>query len=404
MGARAGHLYAFAAFALVLLNGWRMMLSVFYTPLMNAYGLSVVTPIAAASAVWGLASMLVSPVAGRVYDRRGPTAALLAASLLQGVSGMLMWLMRLYRWSSAQWLWYAAAAANGAVASLLTMSVNPLMIMLFPSGTGLALALIQTGNYISFLIWSPVAYRLLAELDPFSTLAAFSAVSFFATAACAAVFRGVKLGSLERAVGRGYSRVPRLFLLLLVLIFEIAASSTIILSFAAPMFEEICPPWAPAAMAASGLVQAAGALAWGYVLEKGDVLKLLPATYALETAAALLAAAFFRVDAVAATVFLLLRFAVFAGEPLVHMMAVPRLFGRDSVGSLLGIQTSVVMLSSVLAPLAGALARDAAGTYRASIMLSALLSLAATLNALPVVRNATRKPSGACSSGKGVPP
>jgi hypothetical protein len=168
--------------------------------------------------------------------------------------------------------------------------------------------------------------------------------------------------------------------------------------------EEICPPWAPAAMAASGLVQAAGALAWGYVLEKGDVLKLLPATYALETAAALLAAAFFRVDAVAATVFLLLRFAVFAGEPLVHMMAVPRLFGRGSVGSLLGIQTSVVMLSSVLAPLAGALARDAAGTYRASIMLSALLSLAATLNALPVVRNATRKPSGACSSGKGVPP
>jgi len=156
-------------------------------------------------------------------------------------------------------------------------------------------------------------------------------------------------------------------------------------------------------MAAVGLAQVAGALAWGYIFEKCDVLKLIPAIYALETATTLLAAVFYRTDAVVVAA-LLLRFAVFAGEPLVHTMAVPRLFGREAVGSLLGIQTSVVMLSSVLAPLAGALARDAFGSYRASILLSTLLSLAATLNALPVIWTATRKSGEASSSGKGVSP
>jgi len=400
---RTAYFYALTGFSLLLLNGWRMVFSVFYSPIMRAYGLTAVTPVAAASTVWGLASMLASPIAGRVYDKRGPALALLASSLLQAFSGLAVWLMGFYPWSLAQWLWYAAAAANGAVASLLMMSVSPLVITVFPSKAGYALALTQTGSYLSFFVWSPIAYRLLAALDPFSTYAALSVVSLAATAACATVYRGVRPKASREAGGRSFSSPPKMFQLLLVLVFEIAASSTIIISFAAPIFEEICPLWAPVAMAAVGLAQVARALAWGYVLEKCDVLELIPAIYALETAATLLAAAFYRTDAVAVAA-LLLRFAAFAGEPLAHTMAVPRLFGREAVGSLLGIQTSVVMLSSILAPLAGALARDAFGSYRASILLSALLSLAATLNALPVVRKAVGKPGEASSGGEGVPP
>lgn len=386
-----------------MLNGWRMVLSVFYTPVMRAFGLSTVTPVAAASAVWGLASMLASPIAGNMYDRKGPALALFAASIFQAFSGLAVWLMKFYPWGLAQWLWYAAAAANGAIASFLMMSVSPLMITLFPSKAGSALALTQAGNYLSFLVWSPIAYWLLATLDPFSTYAVFSAVSLSVTAACAAVYGRVRLGASGKASERSFSSVPRSFLPLLVLVFEIAASSTIILSFAAPIFEEIYPLWAPAAMAAAGIAQVAGALAWGFILERSDILKLLPATYALETLSALLAAAFFGIDAAAAVASLMLRFAAFAGEPLAHTMLVPKLFGRDAVGSLLGLQTSVVMLSSVLAPLAGALARDATGSYRASILLSAALSLAATLTAIPVIRGAAGSPSKAAGRGEGKP-
>jgi predicted MFS family arabinose efflux permease len=402
-GFKIAYLYALAGFSLLLLNGWRMVLSVFYSPLMRVFGLTAVTPVAAASAVWGLASMLASPIAGRMYDRKGPAPALLAASILQAISGLAVWLMRFYPWGSAQWLWYAAAAANGAIASLLMMSVSPMVIALFPSKAGYALAFTQAGNYLSFLVWSPIAYALLASLDPFSVYAAFTAVSLATTAACAAAYRKVRPEASGRTSRKSSLGFPRMFLLLLILVFEIAASSTIIVSFAAPIFEEICPQWAPAAMAAAGLAQVAGAVAWGYLLERGDVLKLIPATYALETASALLSAALFGTDAALAAALLLLRFAAFAGEPLVHTMVVPKLFGKDAVGSLLGIQMSVVMLSSVLAPLAGAIARDAAGSYRASVLLSAFLSLAATLNALPVVRSAAKAPHEPTSDRREAP-
>jgi hypothetical protein len=276
-----------------------------------------------------------------------------------------------------------------------------MVIALFPSKAGYALAFTQTGNYLSFLAWSPIAYALLASLDPFSVYAAFTAVSLATTAVCAAAYRRVRPEASGRTSREKSSLgFPRMFLLLLVLVFEIAASSTIVLSFAAPIFEEICPQWAPAAMAAAGLAQVAGAVAWGYLLERVDALKLIPATYALEFASALLSAALFGTDAALAAALLLLRF---AGEPLVHTMVVPKLFGKDAVGSLLGIQMSVVMLSSVLAPLAGAIARDAAGSYRASVLLSAFLSLAATLNALPVVRSAAKAPREPTSDGREAP-
>jgi len=163
-GVKVAYLYALAGFSLLLLNGWRMVLSVFYSPLMRVFGLTAVTPVAAASAVWGLASMLASPIAGRVYDRKGPALALLAASILQAISGLAVWLMRFYPWGSAQWLWYAAAATNGAIASLLMMSVSPMVITLFPSKAGYALAFTQAGNYL--IIPRLVTDRLRAPRFP----------------------------------------------------------------------------------------------------------------------------------------------------------------------------------------------------------------------------------------------
>ncbi|MEM1609091.1 MAG: hypothetical protein QXG81_07465 [Ignisphaera sp.] len=86
-----------------------------------------------------------------------------------------------------------------------------------------------------------------------------------------------------------------------------------------------------------------------------------------------------------------LRFLAFGGEPVVHMLLIPTLFGRENMGRLLGIQTSAVMLASITGSLIGGLARDFSESYLATALLAGIFSLTATIIAITIITLLKRK-------------
>jgi predicted MFS family arabinose efflux permease len=350
--------------------------------MLNFYSLSIATPIAFGMTISSAVALMLSPTMGRLYDRRGASLPLYIASASQLVSGALTWLMRMFKWSVAQVFWYAGAAFGGIAMTGLALSINPLMAALYPSRPGLAIAFAQLGNYISMILWPPIVAALLRSVDMFLTLLLLSLVSVIATALVATVLRGrAPSGS---GYGEASSETPRLFKLLLIPIFLIASSSMMIISFLAPIISEVLLAEASSVMMLGGVAQVVGAVAWGLMLEKVDVLKALPATYLIQTATVLPISVYSGLRKVALPL-LLCRLAAFAGEPVTHMTSIPRLFNRREMGRLLGLQNTAVMLASITAPVLGGLIRDSTGTYRAVLIASAMLSLLASLIAIAIL-------------------
>jgi len=379
---RGRHIYAALGLTVLLLNGWRNALSLFFNPMLNFYSLSIATPIAFGMTISSAVALMLSPTMGRLYDRRGASLPLYIASASQLVSGALTWLMRMFKWSVAQVFWYAGAAFGGIAMTGLALSINPLMAALYPSRPGLAIAFAQLGNYISMILWPPIVAALLRSVDMFLTLLLLSLVSVIATALVATVLRGrAPSGS---GYGEASSETPRLFKLLLIPIFLIASSSMMIISFLAPIISEVLLAEASSVMMLGGVAQVVGAVAWGLMLEKVDVLKALPATYLIQTATVLPISVYSGLRKVALPL-LLCRLAAFAGEPVTHMTSIPRLFNRREMGRLLGLQNTAVMLASITAPVLGGLIRDSTGTYRAVLIASAMLSLLASLIAIAIL-------------------
>jgi multidrug efflux pump subunit AcrB len=114
MSIRGRHIYAALGLTVLLLNGWRNGLSLFFNPMLNFYSLSIATPIAFGMTISSAVALMLSPTMGRLYDRRGASLPLYIASASQLVSGALMWLMRMFKWSVAQVFWYAGAAFGGS--------------------------------------------------------------------------------------------------------------------------------------------------------------------------------------------------------------------------------------------------------------------------------------------------
>jgi MFS family permease len=369
----------------LLLNGWRNTMSMFFNPLLNFYSLSTTTPIALSMTISSATSLTISPTVGKIYDRKGASTLLYIASTTQLVSGILILFMRVFEWRIAQIFLYASSVFGGVAMAGFMLSINPFMATLYPSKPGLALAFAQLGNYLSFILWPPIIAALFRCMDLFNTFLLLTLVSTMPTILIATIFRGVKasetIGDGKRV---GVSETPRLFKLLLIPIFFIASSSMMIISFLAPIISEVLLVEASSVMMLGGVAQVMGAVIWGLMLERVDVLKALPITYLIETATVLPIAISERAQNIAMTL-LYCRLSAYAGEPIIHMTTIPRLFSRREMGRLLGLQSTAVMLASITAPVVGGLAKDFAGTYRATLIISALFSLLATLIATAIL-------------------
>lgn len=395
---RSGYAYVLVGIIALLAVGWRNSISMFYQHLMSFYGIESVTQVAAFVAISSGVGVLASSVFGVLYDRKGPSAPLLVGSLAQLASGALVLLMKGRPWDEAVWYWYASAAASGFVFPSVSVTVNPTVIRSVPTKPQLALAVAQSGSYLSLALWSPAVAYLIARTDPFYTYMVASLVTALVTSTCALSYRGIhplRRRTEEAGTDPGSRRA---YLLVLPLIFLVATSSIVLISFLAPIITEVCESsgipreeavsvYTPAVMGTAGVLQTAGGLFWGLLSTRLGILRTVVALYSVQSASSLIVAASSGAYPWLALSALLLRLFAFGGEPVVHMSIVPAIFGGSGVGRAIGQQISVVMLSSILGPTLGGLIRDATRTYLAVVSVSAALTALALVSLLPVSRH-----------------
>lgn len=395
--------YVVAGILALLAVGWRSSISMFYQHLMSLYGVDSVTQVAAFIIISSGVGIFTSSAFGALYDARGPSILLAIGALSQLTSGILVLPMRSKPWSEAMWYWYASAVAYGLVFSAVSTSVNPAVISSLPSRPQLALAVVQSGSYMALTLWSPIITYLLTRTGPFYTFFTASLVTSSVTMVCAALYRGMvppKQRSRESYTDHASRRA---YLTMLVPIFLVATSSTMLISYLAPIISEIYESsglpseealavYTPAVMGVSGILQTAGGFFWGLLATRVGILKTILALYATQAASSYAVSLLPHAYAWPAVLALLTRLFAFGGEPVAHMSIVPALFGNRRVGRLIGMQISVVMVSSIVGPALGGLTRDTTKTYLATVAGSALLTTTATVF-LPVVSRMLRKVS-----------
>lgn len=390
----ARYIYVLIGMISLLAVGWRNTISVFYQYLMDVYGVESVFQIAAYIAVASSVGVVTSPLFGAIYDKRGPSIPLTIGAVSQTASGVLAFFMKSRPWGEAIWFWYAAAVAAGFVFPSVVTSVNPTVMKSIKSSPQLALAVAQTGSYMALTFWSPLITCLIPYVGPIETYSIASLITTLVLGICAVAYRGVKPQSTRTSNAISSSRW-RIYSIMLVSIFLIATSSIAILSYLAPIASEICVHsgisrgecilvYTPAVMSAAGVLQSIGGFFWGFLAAKTHTLTTIFILYLTKVFSSLATVYLSSLNSWLAILTLLLRLFAFGGEPVVHMVIIPVLLGGESIGKALGLQISVVMLSSIVGPSIGGIIRDVSGSYILTVAGSAILTTSALLPLLAV--------------------
>jgi len=393
---RLQYIYILIGLATILVSGWRINISIFYQYFMNYYGINNITSISLSLVISSIVAMFSSSFLGMLYDRKGPSAPLYIATLMQFFSAFIVWSMRYYPWDKSMWLWYIGGAMTGFIFPALVVTINPTIIRMFYTKPNIALAIVQSGNYLAQSLWSPLIPKLIVYLDPFTTLSLLSIVSAIMIAICSKFYSDIKIKHSSSQNISQNQPIPRLFIATLIPIFFIATSSTMLNSFIAPIIIEFCRGfnidentisliYIPMVMGVAGILQCIGAFAWGFIARHIGVLKAFPLLYIFQTISTFMILVLSRIDIKVIIIAIWLRYLMFGGEPIIHMMVIPTLFGQENLGKLLGLQTSSVMASLIVAPLLGGIVRDLTGFYIFTIFTSAIFSLIATIIATVIV-------------------
>ncbi|MEM4741100.1 MAG: hypothetical protein QW370_02795, partial [Ignisphaera sp.] len=328
----------------ILVSSWRMNISIFYSHLMSYYSIGAVTLLSLGPMLSGVASVFSSYLLGGLYDRRGPSVVIYIGALTQLLSAFVFYPMKFFSWGLSMWMWYAGNVVAGLGATALVLSVNPALLMSFSDKPAIALAIAQSASYLALTMWSPIISAMIEVFDVFEVFLALSIVSFIAMIVCGIIY---SRQSLYRDSVKGssttFAKIPATFIFLLAPIFFIAMSSTILLQFLAPITTDFCKnlgmdsttisrSYVPMVMSVSGVLQSVGAFAWGFIAMRLGVLETLPLLYAVEAASMFLAISFTKHSIEAVVSMIWLRFLAFGGEPVAHMLLIPKLFGQNNMG------------------------------------------------------------------------
>lgn len=395
--------YMAILFMLMLFINFGVVGSLFVLYAKDIYGLEAITPIALAFTISSGASIIAVVFVGYLYDRCGITVPASIATASMALWAILIKSMsRSSSWNEVSILWYVGGVFQGLATASIMISVNPTLMMLFPSRKGLAVSVPQSAQALAMSFWSYVAVYLIQMLGFFNALAVMGLTSSISIALAVTVLKKIGEGDIGRGLGgkaknrAGASTISvstgrgvgvELAVVYTMILF-IALSSIAIMTFLAGIIEEpfvitlngansieyVRTEVVPKVMMITGLVQALSAIPWGYAIDRLGALRVIPAVYALETASAFAAYAMYRASPWAVAGSIALRYSFFTAEPIAHWVLIPTVFGVESLGRVSGVVNSAPMLASLIAPALAGSMRDATGSYGCVLLTSSVLS------------------------------
>lgn len=377
-------------------------LSMFVGPMTTEFGWSR-TAISGAVSLGGVLAALSSPMLGSYLDRRGPRIVLGMAVLATGITLMLLsgieslvgfylfYCVARMSWAGPYDLgihgavsnWFVAKRAWAASIAQLAQTTG-LIVMPFVGFTlierhGWRTAWLVIGMAVLAIGFLPVWLLMIRRPEDIGLLPDGAVASSAAAGESTAV---PPLTGLDPAYTRAEAMRTRAFwtlALFTVLIFPVQAGMS--LHQAAHLIERgLAPAGAATAVSLFTLTSAVTGFSYG-LLYRWVSVKIV-----LTLAALILAASAVTMSSAATLPVALLAGALFGlGMGAIHVIlpvAWADYFGRQSFGAIRGVALSFQVVAQAAGPLLSGILRDATGTYFASLMCFAVLSLLGALAAL----------------------
>ncbi|QGP91150.1 Oxalate:formate antiporter [Neomoorella glycerini] len=421
-GERYRWFYPVAAFIIGMSVYITGLWTLFYPYIMEHYKLNVVAQVALASSLTGVGSMVIGPpIAGLLFDKYGPKIPLALAGAIFVAGAVIVSLtLTPMEWVAAKYYWYIGSAVIGFGIGLYGGTWPATMARWFPDKIGTAMGIAAAGTGLATTIYAPITAVLIKSLG-FSNLFRILACIGFVV-----LYGGVMLwkvpspdwvpfgqkpksGAGEKTTPAGKEHftlkeaVKDIRFWHLYTCFFCAAFAALFFTTNVSMIilegltktgtdrQYVVRTVVPMFLTLTALAGAAGRLIWGNLMDRiGGPWRTLPIVYF--TSGVMIAVFYLGYTSVAWIMIAgAIWYFLFGGEPTVHYAAVPYLFGRKSIGTIMTVLNAFsVGLGIVLGPYVGAFIRDLTGAYKWSLALAITLRIIATLVALNGLRISQR--------------
>lgn len=403
--------YPISAFFITALSLTTGLWAMFYPLIIAKFEMTITSPVMLASMFTGLGSMILGPpVAGAIFDRRGPKIPALLSGCFSALGMFVLTIMvKQTTWDAAQPLWYLGSFLVGFGGGLWGGTYTTTVGRWFPDRVGTAMGLAVAGGGTGIIILSPMAGYIVRTAGFNATIfTILGIISFVMIVGVGFLFYGVpasdwkpkgwvpkpsaitgeikeeKHFTLKEAMGDkrfwilygGFLCSAFAFML-----FAQNASMILIegLTKSGMTSEYVTTNIVPTYLALVAGTGFLGRFGWGWLMDKlGSPFKTLPLVYFIS---GIMIAIFFMGYTSLPFVMISAGFLYFAfgGEPTVHYAAVPAIFGRKHLGKIMtSLNAFSVGIGIALGPYVGAFIRDKTGGYFWAIVLAVVLRMAAT--------------------------
>lgn len=361
-----------------------LLWSMFFPYVRDLFGLETVAPIALASSFVGLGTMVIAPpLAGILFDKYGPKPPLAIAAVVF-LSGfvILAFMMNYADWDLGRYFWYGGSFVVGLGMGFFIGTSPSTVARWFPDKIGTSMGFAVSGQAAGSVVMPPVIGALITSFGFTAPVFIITGVvGFLLIIGIGVLFWKVppsdwKPAESNQSTGTneqesksenhynlGEAAKDKRFWLLMVSFITSAFGFMGFSQNASMIVEEglisggyspdyIAVSVVPIFLSLTGVATVLGAFSWGVLTDRiGGPWNSLPLVYA---SSALLIGVFYLGYEYLVPIFLLgiILYFLFGGEPAVHFIIVPYVFGRKHIGKLLNVMNSFsVGLGITLGPI-----------------------------------------------------
>ncbi len=411
VGARCRWFYPISSFVIACGVSLIFLWSMFFPYVRDLFGLETVAPIALASSFVGLGTMVIAPpLAGALFDRYGPKPPLGLAGVIFLAGFVILSAMMNYEdWTAGRYFWYGGSFTVGLGMGFFVGTFPSTVARWFPDKIGTSMGVAVSGHAAGSVVMAPVIGALITSLGFTTPVFIITGVVGFVLIVVIGVLfwkvpppdwkpeevePGAQAASVEAGTEKHYTLgeavKDRRFWFLMICFITAAFGFMGFAQNASMIVEEgllaggygrdyIAASVVPLFLSLTGVANVLGAFSWGVITDKiGGPWNSIPLVY---VSSALLIGGFYLGYEYLTLVFVLgfILYFLFGGEPAVHFIVVPYVFGRRHIGKLMNIMNSFsVGLGITLGPIVYAQLRDLTGGYIVALLLAIALRFVAT--------------------------